>query len=482
MPESAAHLFQRLTSYSPGRSWLVPIEDAEIRQDFLPLDPSCEPARHKVYSLDLGRVSLPDRRRADESLGGQVLSAGAQAPADGDVFDLADLAWLLRWSAGIRRSPTSRSGDQELRAAASAGNRHPIEVYLNAHRVTGLADGIWHYDPVAHELVSLGPPAADGVAVILTGVPWRTQWKYAERGYRHLWWDAGSVIAQLAVLARASGRRARIRLDFPDADLADMVGADGRAELPLAIVELTGQIGWHRPERAAAAGDLGSAPWYFPLVRKTHEAARLDSWILGSPGHRRTVARDIKVPAQVAPLSTEEMLRSRLTTRKFAPEALPADALTWPLEVAVSPPDWDGAEVGPTATVFVHAVRGLAAGCYDLSSVTPKLDHPGDVRSDAQAACLNQAAAHDCAYLVLLAADLDAALASRGERAYRDLQLYAGLAVSRWQLAATALGLGSCPLTMCDEVAAHFTPPGKIPLLAIAVGSPARQINEERRD
>jgi len=482
VPESAAHRFQRLTCYSPGRSWLVPIEDAEIRQDFLPLDPSCEPARHKVYPEDLGRVPLPGRRRADESLGAQALSAGAQALADGDVFDLAEIAWLLRWSAGIRRSPMGRSGDQELRAAASAGNRHPIEVYLNAHRVTGLADGLWHYDPVAHELVSLGPPAADGVAVILTGVPWRTQWRYAERGYRHLWWDAGSVIAQLAVLARASGRRARIRLDFPDADLADMVGADERAELPLAIVELTGQIGWHRPERAAATGDLGLVPWYFSLVRKTHEAAQLDSWTLGSAGYPRTAFRDIKVPAQVPALSTEELLRSRLTTRTFAPKALPADALTWPIEVAVSPPDWDGADVGATVTVFVHAVRGLAAGCYDLSSVTPKLDHPGDLRSDAQAACMNQAPARDCAYLALLAADLDAVVASRGERGYRDLQLYAGLAVSRCQLAVTALGLGSCPLTVCDEVAARFTPPGKVPLLAIAVGAPTRQTNQERRD
>lgn len=475
MPESAAHRFQRLTSYSPGRSWLVPVEDAEVRQDFLPLDPSCEPARHKAYSPDLGRVPLPDRRHVDESLGAQALSASTQALADGDVVDLAEIAWLLRWSAGIRRRPMNHSDDQEWRAAASAGNRHPIEVYLNAHSVTGLADGLWHYDPVAHELVNLGPPAADGVALILTGVPWRTQWRYAERGYRHLWWDAGSVIAQLAVLARASGRRARIRLNFPDADVAEVVGADEPAELPLAIVELTGQIGWHRPEAAAAAGDLGSAPWHFPLVRTTHQAAQLDSWTSGSPGYQRTAARDIKVPAQVAPLSTEDLLKNRLTTRKFAPKALPAAALTWPLEVAVSPPDWDGADVGATVTVFVHSVRGLAAGCYDLNSVTPKLDHPGDVRAQAQAVCMNQAPARDCAYLVLLAADLDAALARRGERGYRDVQLFAGLAVSRCQLAATALGLGSCPLTVCDEVAARFTPPGKVPLLAIAVGSPARR-------
>jgi hypothetical protein len=103
---------------------------------------------------------------------------------------------------------------------------------------------------------------------------------------------------------------------------------------------------------------------------------------------------------------------------------------------------------------------------------------PATCVSDAQLSCVNQTAAHDCAYLMLLSAQLDSLLDSRGERGYRDCQLFAGLAASRCQLAATALGLGSTALTVCDEAAARFTPAGSIPLLAIAVGKSPRQAGE----
>jgi SagB-type dehydrogenase family enzyme len=373
--------------------------------------------------------------------------------------------------------------------AASAGSRHPVEVYLQAHGISGLADGLWHYGPAAHELVRTGPSVADGVAIVLTGVPWRTQWRYAERGYRHLWWDAGSIAAHLGLLARTAGRRARIRLDFPDAEIASAVGADGRAELVLAIVELTSQVSWRPPEQPVTTGDLGSDPWYFPLVGKTHRAASMRVWPppTGQDAEPRDEdqadkpQRDTAVPAQVPPIGADELIRRRLTTRTFAPRALEADALTWPLGLTVKLPDWDAADIAPVARVFVHAVTGLEPGCYDFSSVASPLS-AGDLRADAQAVCLGQSAARDCGYLVLLAADLDATLARRGERGYRDLQFYAGLAVSRGQLAATALGLGSCPLTICDEVAARFTPPGAIPLIALAVGHPARPGNGDRHD
>jgi hypothetical protein len=38
-------------------------------------------------------------------------------------------------------------------------------------------------------------------AVVITGVPWRTGWRYRERGYRHVYWDAGTMLAQLLAAA-----------------------------------------------------------------------------------------------------------------------------------------------------------------------------------------------------------------------------------------------------------------------------------------
>ena len=39
----------------------------------------------------------------------------------------------------------------------------------------------------------------------MTGVPWRTGWRYRERGYRHIYWDAGTMLGQLLAVADSAG-------------------------------------------------------------------------------------------------------------------------------------------------------------------------------------------------------------------------------------------------------------------------------------
>ncbi len=60
--------------------------------------------------------------------------------------------------------------------------------------------GVHHYQPLEHGLVALRQPeeVADpgpGAAFVLSGIPFRTCWKYGERGWRHLWWDASTILA-----------------------------------------------------------------------------------------------------------------------------------------------------------------------------------------------------------------------------------------------------------------------------------------------
>src|SRR5206468_3693723 len=59
------------------------------------------------------------------------------------------------------------------------------------------------------------------ITMVLTGIPWRTTWKYTERGYRHLFWDAGMILANLLALASAAAPPAEVILGFVD----DGVGA-----------------------------------------------------------------------------------------------------------------------------------------------------------------------------------------------------------------------------------------------------------------
>jgi hypothetical protein len=141
-----------------------------------------------------------------------------------------------------------------------------------------------------------------------------------------------------------------------------------------------GQISWHRPEYAAVAGDLGTAGWDFPLVRNAHEAGLLDRWTSDQARDVRARAQPIEIPADVVPLSTDQLIGRRSTSRKFADAAVPRSAVTWPLGVAVRPLDWDGGDIFPILRVFVHRVEGIEADCYDFGSGGLDVVYAGDMR------------------------------------------------------------------------------------------------------
>ena len=167
--------------------------------------------------------------------------------------DLVTLARLLHLSAGVVR--VAERADRPtllLRAAGSAGGRFPLELYVAARGLAGLDDGVHWYDPVAHALVQVGPPAAGGVTtLVVTGIPWRTGWRYAERGYRHVLWDAGTMLSQALALAGP----AMLWTRFPDASVARLVGAQAPHELPLALVALA-----DGEPAVTAGGDAMAAP------------------------------------------------------------------------------------------------------------------------------------------------------------------------------------------------------------------------------
>ena len=59
-----------------------------------------------------------------------------------------------------------------------------------------------------------------------------------ERGYRHVWWDAGTMLANLLALAAAEGHEPRLYTAFVDADVNEAVGIDGETEYALALLGL----------------------------------------------------------------------------------------------------------------------------------------------------------------------------------------------------------------------------------------------------
>jgi SagB-type dehydrogenase family enzyme len=113
------------------------------------------------------------------------------------LFEVSQLLWSAQ---GV----TSLSGG---RTAPSAGATYPLEVYLVAGEVEGIAAGVYSYLPSKHalSLVSLGDlreelaGAVSGqrwvgeapAVLLITGVFGRTTGRYGDRGVRYVHMEAG---------------------------------------------------------------------------------------------------------------------------------------------------------------------------------------------------------------------------------------------------------------------------------------------------
>lgn len=101
------------------------------------------------------------------------------------------------------------------------------------------------------------------------------------RGWRHLWWDAGALLANLLAAADAHGVPAQVLAGFPDAAVAALVGIDGVDEVPLALVRFgRGELRLPSPDAlepvAARADPVARRVLRFPLVVEAHAETALD--------------------------------------------------------------------------------------------------------------------------------------------------------------------------------------------------------------
>ncbi|HEY7273778.1 MAG TPA: hypothetical protein VH502_13680 [Actinoplanes sp.] len=450
--DSGAGLLHRLTSYQPGREWDEPVDDPRVRHDLVSNDLATLPPPMKQYAEELPRVALP-RDLPDPGVPATAVLAGVPTPDQ--PLDAAQLGRVLFLGAGVVRTAERRGRRFLFRAAGSAGARFPLEVYASTRGVAGVPDGVHWYDPVAHALVQVGPAATgEATTLVVTGVPWRTGWRYAERGWRHLYWDGGTLLSQLEAAAASAGRRPRLRSLFPDAPVRDLVGADGVHEYPLALLTLgDGEpaIGRTGP---AVTGDL--PPVEFPLSTAAQHAGDRD--VLGPPWPPSPALADVP-PSN----SLDVVIRRRGSQRRMdRSRTVPRHLLEWPVAAAmrgIHVPHW----------VVVHGVDGVPPGIYRWPDVSAPV-RSGDFRDELTRICLDQSLGGEAAYVVISAVP-GAALDDRG---YRDAQLAAGLVEGRLHLAAYALGIAATGMTFLDsEVPALLNEPDDlVTLLFTCVGVP----------
>jgi SagB-type dehydrogenase family enzyme len=501
-----ARVYHDQTAHSP----------ASIRTGTHVLDWDIKPFPFKVYT-DLAPLALP--REIDPLATDTLAALAAGAPGGAEHVTLADLATLLYYSAGVTKKRTYPGGGEVLfRAAPSTGALYQTEVYVAAGRVEGLEPGLYHFCPGDFAVrrlragdvgAGLARAAADetlarrAATIVLTAIYWRNTWKYQARGYRHLFWDSGTLLAHLVAVGGALGLAPRLYTGFVDADLNRLLGVDAEREAALELVTLG-------PEGAPAVDDLrhpymplSSSEVDYPLLRELHVASMLETpddvraWREGERGiggtgegrERVGYRADAPPPSSRAlvPLPTPraasgrslgETIQRRGSTRQFGHASLSSVELATALWAATRAIAADVPAGLVDLYLIVNAVDGVEPGayCYRAAEHALELLKAGRYRNESSYLCLEQPLGGDAAAVIYFLAPLARVLSAFGDRGYRLANLEAGSAGGRAYLAAYALGFGASGLTFYDAHVVEFFSPhaaGKDAIFVVALGRTA---------
>ncbi|MEA2565352.1 MAG: hypothetical protein QOD49_529 [Actinomycetota bacterium] len=476
-----------------------------VRRSSRGLDWANKPFPYKDYPRGLPSIDLP---MPGVPLPVSALDAVAGlGPSSPRELDAGELGRLLNYGAGVmRKRPISETQAMYFRTYASAGGLYPVEVYAVTGDLPGVGPGLYHYHPRRRALVALRagdhrgslveatasePAVAEApLTLVLTGIPWRTAWKYGARGFRHLYWDAGMIVANLQALAAASGLPARVVMGFDDAAVERLLGIDGRHEFPLCLLTIgggsTAPAAAEVPDLALATRPLSAEEIEYPQIVAAQDSGRLQTGeVAGWRGNGAGSARPGSGTAPGPGDLLESVIRRRGSARSFDRKPMPVDALTSMLAPATRGVPADYAPAGSRLVepyLIANRVDGLGAGAYRFDGVL-RLLRAGDFAEQAAYLCLEQALGGDAAATHFLMVNLATVLDRFGDRGYRAAELEAGIVAGRMYLGAEAHRLGATGLTFYDDdVTRFFAPspvggdPPKSCMLVLAAGPATRHL------
>ncbi|WP_247728323.1 SagB/ThcOx family dehydrogenase [Halovivax limisalsi] len=534
-----ARSFHEATNHHPEDIHAAPDRDSTTRPP-----PEKRYADRPVVELDgiappwSSTLSLLTETRTDPR-------PDAAGPAS-DRVDAETVATLCYEASGITSVVERDGAPYAFRAASCTGKLYHVECYVVCGDLDGIDAGVYHFDPTRFGLdairtgdvrnalaTAVGDPSTGSrpaervsnapVTVVTTSHWWRNAWKYADRTYRHAFWDSGTVLANLLAAAHGCSLPADVVAGFADDQVARLLGVDPTEEGPTAVVP----IGDGRSAPASTTLEAIDPSIESPTNEAVSVSAIRDAWTASSltdgsdadewrdrvrafrsdPSRGRNGTGSEPVgsrdghgppagdsPAQTASGATDELATGGTTERiDFAP-ADPATAGAHPFHSVVLrrgscrdyandgptkrqvatvldratrgvPGDWNGGNADHLsfldAYVLATGVEGLPDGSYRYRPATDRLGRLGDVDRETKAhLALDQPWAGDAHVTVYLLADLDAIVDSLGNRGYRLAHLEAGLTLGRLYLATYAhRDLGGLGLTFFDDLVTEHFEP-----------------------
>ncbi len=466
------------------------------------LDWANQPKVFKNYpqELDLTVHPLPEDLSFPLFTPQQVLNEAVAPIRKAPPNMLPILSKVLTQACGLTARSRHDRGEFHYRAAASAGALYPIELYTGlaaSCRSEALSGNVHHYRPHMHDLLDLGiatdclgkaawacgyEDGGDAVAVfLLTGIFFRSAWKYRERAYRYVLLDGGHVIENLLLALRAEGLFPVVRHDFDDEAMNSMLCLKEDREACIAVIFAYPQKPQHdctitpvpaplEHKEAPVCGIRASAS-----VVSQYEIVYEPIRRLHAAGHDLGKAADISEKSNAVfnqglefkPLPLPELpvdkpqptlaqcIMGRRSRRNFVPEDLNAELMA-AVVYMVCAMDPEGMSPDcPTPPVRVAAaLRNVdSAACGDglfllrnehNHAPTCARLHAGVVHDSLANVCLGQHWLKNANAHFLFLTDLANLESHKGARCYRHAMLEAGRLGQRVYLAATALGLGAC--------------------------------------
>jgi SagB-type dehydrogenase family enzyme len=478
------------------------------------LDWSCQPATVKHYP-HADTVFTQEVERQGDDVVGDLLRPAAEEPVARLGRDL--LSALLDDSYGVTAARRMAGGTFRFRSAASAGALYPAEIYCVVHDVEGLESGIYYFHPEKPCLASLqpwsGPPpqlAAGrpaGCTLVVSGIFFRSAWKYHLRAYRYLLLDAGHLTENLHLCARRMRLDHEVLYDFDDRQVGSRLGLDGQREVPLVMVRLFADR-----DKPVSPDDTSARPLVPDVARSVPvssgervipELVEIHRAGCGFPPDAETAFlptrtgcvqprwQDIPVAANVtAERPFIQVLVERRSRRNFVEGPVAADAFWRLLGMVATGLARRHPSVYPhAATLGCGFVAGdhtpLSPGFYLLDGDRRRYGRvvEGAVGGAVASACLEQRWLSAAGLQFLFVSDLARCDRRYGARGYRYAMLNAGRLGQLIYLGATALGFGACGIGAFfdSEVRTLLDLAGEeMPLYLVAAGIVKRRKTESQ--
>ncbi len=399
------------------------------------------------------------------------------------VLDLALLSKILFLTCTFT-SQSRRGGDIfYYRSNASAGALYPNEIYLTADDIQGLENGLYHYGLKARVLSplrkgDLSSPVRDAVrypgpkglmaSFWITGIFFRSAWKYRARAFRYALLDAGHVLQNLISALKRFRFVFDVSYDFDDEKTGHLIGIDRRREACLAAVHLRGNQTAKRKngaqtERLAQehieASRVSTQEVVYPEIEEAYLSGKTD-WKTFEPvstrqnafGLNPTVWSRLNLDRPMKKeMSYGQTLIQRRSRRNFIRKSISGARFDRLLDLVIKASVQDRPkrleQVASRSLGFLcQDIAGLKSGIYllDTNQKEIGLVSAGRYLGEMATVCLGQEWLRNAAVLFVFLTDIEGLDNTLGPRGYRYAMLDAGRIGQAVYLGATALGLGCC--------------------------------------